>query len=1035
MTTPAHRTLDIRVLGPLEVMADGHPVAVDTRKALAILALLAVERRPFAREELAAMLWPESDDAAARGALRRTLSVLRAALDDRWLVVDRATVALGGRVRVDLRELEDALASGAPEALRTALDHARGPFLAGFSLRDSAAFDDWRATRAVAVERTTGNALDRLVAFATIEGDVPIATAAATRRVELDPLDEAAHRQLMSMLAAAGNRTGAIRSYRACVALLERELGVTPLTETTELYESIRDGRFEAPAGYAPAAALPAPSAAPATGPMAAPPAPSAAPPAAEPAPAASSAPAVGAAPAGGSAPAASSAPAGGPIATRAPAEGSAPAASSGPAGGPIATRAPAAVPGRLPMVGRDEPLASLLASFRAATPDGRVALVAGEAGIGKSRLLEQVVGELVASGVRCLAVRGFAGESAIPYAPISDLLRAGLRRPDAAARLATLAPGTLDELERLVPLPVGIRARAGGPPARATSEPAARARLLAAIASALAAMVSGPHPGLIVLEDVQWIDDASREAVAYLARRLVGRPLLLVLAYRPEDLDATTAGFTGGLADLPMAGTITLDRLRADDVARIVEAASAAGGPALDAQRVADESEGLPLYVVEAIAGGLAALDAGASLGVRALLRERLSGMSETSGQILSTAAAIGRSFDLETVRAASGRSEDETLVALEELVRRGIVREVTTDREPAFDFAHARLRDAAYEGTGLTRRRLLHRRIAGVLAADRRVRDAPGRLAAIAAHQRAAGLDVEAAETYRAAGERARSLYANREAIEHLETAIALGHPDVPRLQIELGELLTVVGDYAGAIAALEAAAARVPDHELPEVELRLGRVHARRGDLVTAASHLDAAIEGMAGAGDPAAAHLGRTLVERAAVALRAGDPVAAEASVDRALTIASARSDDAARGAGLRIRGLVALDRDDLDAARAALRESLALAEGRAGTATEDDAAAIAAGNGLALVEAAAGDRAAAIGLLATAADRCRRMGERHLEAVVENNLADQLHAVGRTDEAMEHLKRAVAIFADVGGAPGELKPEIWKLVAW
>jgi tetratricopeptide (TPR) repeat protein len=98
-------------------------------------------------------------------------------------------------------------------------------------------------------------------------------------------------------------------------------------------------------------------------------------------------------------------------------------------------------------------------------------------------------------------------------------------------------------------------------------------------------------------------------------------------------------------------------------------------------------------------------------------------------------------------------------------------------------------------------------------------------------------------------------------------------------------------------------------------------------------------------------------------------------------------------------------------------------------------TEDDRAAIAARNGLALVEAAAGDRAAAIGLLATAVDRCRRMGERHLEAVVENSLADQLHAVGRTDEAMEHLKRAVAIFADVGGAPGELEPEIWKLVAW
>ena len=72
--------LQIRVLGPLEVVAAGSPLVVDTRKALAILALLAVEGRPFARDELAAMLWPESDDESARGALRRTLSVLRTAL-------------------------------------------------------------------------------------------------------------------------------------------------------------------------------------------------------------------------------------------------------------------------------------------------------------------------------------------------------------------------------------------------------------------------------------------------------------------------------------------------------------------------------------------------------------------------------------------------------------------------------------------------------------------------------------------------------------------------------------------------------------------------------------------------------------------------------------------------------------------------------------------------------------------------------------------------------------------------------------------
>ena len=94
-----------------------------------------------------------------------------------------------------------------------------------------------------------------------------------------------------------------------------------------------------------------------------------------------------------------------------------------------------------------------------------------------------------------------------------------------------------------------------------------------------------------------------------------------------------------------------------------------------------------------------------------------------------------------------------------------------------------------------------------------------------------------------------------------------------------------------------------------------------------------------------------------------------------------------------------------------------------------------AAAIAAGNALALVEASAGDRDAAIALLETAREAARLTGELHLEAAVENNLADQLHAAGHPDEAMVHLKRAVTLFADIGGRPGELEPEIWKLVTW
>src|SRR5918994_5990273 len=121
-------SLEIRVLGPLEVIVDGSPLRVDTRKALAILALLAVEGRPHARDELTAMFWPESDDESARGAFRRTLSVLRSALGERWLRVDRSAVALADDgVSVDLALLDAAAAQGDREGLEAAAALARGP--------------------------------------------------------------------------------------------------------------------------------------------------------------------------------------------------------------------------------------------------------------------------------------------------------------------------------------------------------------------------------------------------------------------------------------------------------------------------------------------------------------------------------------------------------------------------------------------------------------------------------------------------------------------------------------------------------------------------------------------------------------------------------------------------------------------------------------------------------------------------------------------------------------------------------------------
>jgi DNA-binding SARP family transcriptional activator len=319
-------SLEIRVLGPLEVLVDGAPIRVDTRKALAILALLAVEGRPFARDELAAMCWPDSDDESARGALRRTLSVLRSALGGRWLRVDRSTVALvpADDVTVDLGVLDAGLAAAPAgtdvDGLAAAASVARGPFLAGFSLRDSPDFDDWRATRATTVERRVVELLDRLGAAAETAGNLPLAADTASRLVELDPLDEPARRRLMAVLARAGDRAGAIREYRATVAVLERELGVAPLAETTALYDAIRDGTLATDRRAGPHAGS-----------------------------------------------------AGSPVVE----SGAAPAAVPDAPPGPLA-------PGVLPLVGRDTAVASLVAAPRGAAPAGGVAGGRGGGRVGK---------------------------------------------------------------------------------------------------------------------------------------------------------------------------------------------------------------------------------------------------------------------------------------------------------------------------------------------------------------------------------------------------------------------------------------------------------------------------------------------------------------------------------------------------------------------------------------------------------------------------------------------------------------------------
>ncbi len=952
--------LRIRLLGPLEVVAGDRPVVVDTRKALAIVALVAAEGRPFARDELAVMFWPDADDASARGALRRTLSSLRTAIGPVGLVIDRSQVALDPATsKVDLIDFERMAASDDPTDLEAAAALARGPFMAGFALRDSPDFDDWQAACAVRVERQVGDVLDRLSAVRSEGGDASGAIDIARRRVALDPLDEPGQRRVMELLARSGDRSGAIRQYRALVALFDRELGVAPLRETTDLYEAIREDRI-----------LPS-------------------------------------------------------------ALADDPDAPSGSLTTGVARNASVtldASPRAIPLVGRERESGAIDSSWRAASPDGRIVLIEGEAGIGKTRLAEAVADSVVAAGGVVLPARGYPGEGAIAYGPIAEALRTGLAMPDGPARLAALDETARAEIGRLVELPAGLR-----PVHAASTAPdsvGARVRLLEAIAAALSALVAGPAPGLLWVDDLHLADDPTREALAYLARRLRDRPMLLLLAWRREDLPSGAEAVVAELARLPSATSLVLDRLDRDGIATIVRAMrpSDADDALIDA--FAADSEGLPLHVVAALASGESPGQA-MPRSVHALLLERISSVSEMAAQILSTAAIIGRMFDLGTLRQASGRSEEETVEAVEELSRRGLIREVraAAGAPAGYDFAHGRIREVAYEATSLARRRLIHRRTADALRSDAAARgqDDLARFALIAGHEREAGRATEAAAAFLAAADRAESVFANREAIEYLDAAIALGDlPDGAAAHARIGELRSRLGEYPAALAALETAAALADPPDLPGIEIALGRVQRRRGDLDAADSHLVSALA----ASDLAPAIRARALVERSIVALRAGDLAVARRSAAEAGALATDLHDPRLAGMAERLVGLVAQATGDLPTARAALERSLAIAAD-----DPDPTAAIAADVGLALVLSASGAVDDAIAIAGSAIEACRRIGDRHLEAAVENHLADMLHDAGRPAASMDHLKRAVALFAEVGEGVPERDPGIWALAAW
>ncbi len=247
--------INLYLFGLPRIVYQGHAIEVVRRKALALVAYLALTNLPQSRDTLATLLWPELDQEHARAALRSTLPALTSPFSESWLIADRQTIGLKREaVWVDTGEFlallaqsrshhhpADALCPQCLSLLENAIALYRDDFLTGFTLSDSAEYDDWQMFQRGWLRREYAGALRKVAAYYGGEGHYQEALTYARRWLSLDPLHEPAHRMVMQLYAANGQRSEALRQYSDCVAILDSELATPPEEETTALYRAIKN--------------------------------------------------------------------------------------------------------------------------------------------------------------------------------------------------------------------------------------------------------------------------------------------------------------------------------------------------------------------------------------------------------------------------------------------------------------------------------------------------------------------------------------------------------------------------------------------------------------------------------------------------------------------------------------------------------------------------------------------------------------------------------------------------------------------------
>jgi transcriptional regulator with XRE-family HTH domain len=465
----------------------------------------------------------------------------------------------------------------------------------------------------------------------------------------------------------------------------------------------------------------------------------------------------------------------------------------------------------RTALVGRRREL-SLLTERLATAREGRggLVLVAGEPGIGKTRLMVELAQRAHSEGWQVLSGRSYDSEGMPPYFPVAEALRAYVRAcrskelrtrlGRSAADVALVVTEVRDRLPDTPPAPAGI-------------DDYGRYRVFESVSEFVLAIArSTPGAGLLLcLDDLHWGDQSTLLLLKYLAQKAASAPLLMVGAYRTTELTRTHA-LADVLADLrrdELSERVLLTSLSAEDTTALIDGLAGAPASRAVADAIYRETDGHPFFIAEVVrqlqADGrdltdvrAATMQWGIPEGVREVIGRRLSRLRTASNQLLQAAAVLGENLTVDVLEAVSGLDGNTLMDALDDAVGAGMLREEGASHA----FTHALIRETLYDELSLARKQRLHRQ-AGDALMHAHVRNLRPLISTIAAHYRLAGPAAEsdaALDWARRAGEAAAAVYAWKEAADHWQAALQLVGPDDTEMRcdllLELGKILLPAG-----------------------------------------------------------------------------------------------------------------------------------------------------------------------------------------------------------------------------------------------